>query len=806
MVQNEEVQEKIEKIKHSGSTVLDLSRMSISSLPMAIFDLINLKVLDLSNNFIEDLKGLGELKMLVDLNLSNNMIEEVSEIEKLKELKWVNLSNNNIANIDSIITSSNQYEWIDVSDNRIENLDKDVLKLNLPLVWSSSNEKPGLKALFVKNNPIKSPIYEFIKSGQEVLESYYNAMELTGRSSLLEAKLILVGEGGVGKTSLRYLLQNENSQLPSINQSTHGLEVSNFSFKTSTDLDFRVNMWDFGGQEVYHGTHNLFYTPRSLYLLITDGRRQNTNIDYWLETIKTFGHNSPVMLIENRKSGHRNTSLNLFEYKKRFNNLHEESFSSNFLTKEGLPELVKNIQYQLEKLEGVREEIPFSWYQVRKLIEELSSQVPYIREEEFIKICEQCGLNYKQAIELSSDYLHPIGVFLHYRDNESLKDIIVLKNSWLTEAFYSILDDQVIAAKNYGEFTISDIDRIWSEYTYFEKNSILLEYMKHFELCYHIPSEQKYIIPQLLPISPIPDNSIEEVFPQVIYQYDYLPKGFFNRIIVRIHDTLNGDKEAWKGGIYIQNQENSKALVLEDTREKQVTIRVSGTNLKSTLRKTIVIVDSLNSSLLGLRVRKQIKCICQNCLTSKSPHYYHFKNLTKRLKSRKKTIECYNSFEELSVENFFKYIFGPNFKVPPTNIFISYAIEDLIFKNELVKHLSTLSRKKAIKILDVDSIKPGENVESQTMHLIQNSEIIIFMISSDFMNNESIMNIEVPFAFHLLNKKGVQIIPILIRPCNFDDTQFKSINFLPSKTKALNQYTNQDEAWEYIIREFKKII
>jgi GTPase SAR1 family protein len=41
--------------------------------------------------------------------------------------------------------------------------------------------------------------------------------------------------------------------------------------------NFRVNIWDFGGQEIYHQTHQFFLTERSLYALVADTRTENTD-------------------------------------------------------------------------------------------------------------------------------------------------------------------------------------------------------------------------------------------------------------------------------------------------------------------------------------------------------------------------------------------------------------------------------------------------------------------------------------------------------------------------------------------------
>src|SRR5260221_5549812 len=67
-----------------------------------------------------------------------------------------------------------------------------------------------------------------------------------------------------------------------------------------------LNVWDFGGQEIMHATHQFFLTKRSLYLLVLNAREgeQDTNVEYWLQLIESFGGDSPVLVIINKVKDH----------------------------------------------------------------------------------------------------------------------------------------------------------------------------------------------------------------------------------------------------------------------------------------------------------------------------------------------------------------------------------------------------------------------------------------------------------------------------------------------------------------------
>ena len=53
----------------------------------------------------------------------------------------------------------------------------------------------------------------------------------------------------------------------------------------------QFNIWDFGGQEIMHATHQFFLTKRSLYLLVLDCRltQEENRVEYWLKIIQSFG-------------------------------------------------------------------------------------------------------------------------------------------------------------------------------------------------------------------------------------------------------------------------------------------------------------------------------------------------------------------------------------------------------------------------------------------------------------------------------------------------------------------------------------
>ena len=77
-------------------------------------------------------------------------------------------------------------------------------------------------------------------------------------------------------------------------------KIENLKSKT------RVNVWDFGGQEIMHATHQFFLTKRTLYVLVLDSRlsEAENRLDYWLTLIRSFGGDSPILVVGNKTDQH----------------------------------------------------------------------------------------------------------------------------------------------------------------------------------------------------------------------------------------------------------------------------------------------------------------------------------------------------------------------------------------------------------------------------------------------------------------------------------------------------------------------
>ena len=246
--------------KLSSLEVLWLLGLRLKEVPAGIRALKKLDTLGLSYAALDRLpKWLPELDQLHQMDLSGNLFTEfpevIFEIESLAALTIGNAGNKGIRRVPP-----------------------DILRLR------------NLRYLRVHSDSMETPPLEVVNNGVEAVKNYWRQRNEAGVDYLCEAKLVIVGEAGAGKTSLARKIQDQSYELKPSESSTEGIEIIRWSFPAAIRVkhegadklisrDFQVNVWDFGGQEVYHATHQFFLTRRSLYVWWpTTARRIPTSI------------------------------------------------------------------------------------------------------------------------------------------------------------------------------------------------------------------------------------------------------------------------------------------------------------------------------------------------------------------------------------------------------------------------------------------------------------------------------------------------------------------------------------------------
>jgi Leucine-rich repeat (LRR) protein len=649
----------------SNLTLLSLGDNQITSIPEAIEQLSNLTELSFSGNQITAIPdALGQLSNLTSLDLSGNQITSIPDaIRQLSNLTQLDLTGNQITAIPEVIGQLSNLTSLDLGDNQITAIPEAIRGM----------EK--LEKLDLRGNPMPIPP-EILGDSRSyepgdlrtILDFYFQTRNPNDTEELNEAKLLIVGEGESGKTTLANKLLNPDYQLKEQEPSTEGIDVIRWEFPQANGKPFRVHIWDFGGQEIYHATHQFFLTERSLYILLVDNRRENPNLCYWLNIIELLSNSSPVFLVQNEKQDRR-CEINVSQLRRDFDNLIEKPLTTNLADNRGLETLQRALQNRITTLDHISKPIPKHWAKVRHVLEKYAQRQTHIEVSEFYDICATHGFDKsdKQAMLSLSKYLHELGIILHFQTNADKKKSIllnwvILRPEWATNAVYQVTDNQQVIA-NCGYFTDENLSEIWIDRQYQCLHDELLELMENFKICYPIPGQRgHYIAPQRLPLE-APKYDWDDTDNLIVrYKYEFMPKGIITRLIVEMHrlicrpniDPSSGaarEDIVWRDGVLLADN-YAKAEVIENYHQREIRIRVSGTPknylLNSIRHKLREIHDTYDKRL---KYEEVIPCNCSQCKGSQNPYSYAFDDLRDRLANRKYTVECGKppSYEEVQV-------------------------------------------------------------------------------------------------------------------------------------------------------------
>lgn len=528
-------------------------------------NLKNLTHLELWSNKLTDIHALAELHNLTSLNLADNKLDKLNALQKLRNLTELDLSSNPINNI-NVLQDFRHLTYLNLSHTHIKSMPEWLLDFNLDIKWENEGNI-GETGIFLENDSLEEPPPEVVRLGNEAIKSYFNSGE---RQAINELKIILVGDGGAGKTSLSKVLRNE--LFDKNENQTHGINI----FKQSID-GISVNFWDFGGQEMMHSTHQFFLSKRSLYILVLDSREED-KAEYWLKYIESFGGDSPILVVLNKIDQHPSFEVNRKALKEKYEGI-RGFYKLSCKTQEGLAEFKTALIETFQKVPLIRSKLPVTWFEVKTKLENLSIEENFIDYQTFRKLCEQQKIDDVSTQDVLAEYLNDLGVIVHFT-NPQLIGTPVLKPRWITQAVYKIINFKSLA-EAHGIFCLNDLPEALnkksdSDFDYPpDKYNHIVELMKKFELCYEVDNKS-LLIPDLLEIQ---EPEIEFAENEVLcfrIRYDFLPRSIMPRFIVKQHQDIE-DNLRWRTGVVLKNNMfNARAIVKVDYDEKLVNIIVNG--------------------------------------------------------------------------------------------------------------------------------------------------------------------------------------------------------------------------------------
>ncbi len=587
-------------------TALYLDSNQITQIPEAIARLTNLTALYLHSNQITQIpEAIAQLTNLTALYLHSNQITQIPEaIAQLTNLTTLDLSSNQITQIPEAIAQLTNLTTLDLDNNKISELP------------SGLEELSKLTKLDLRRNPLAiSPEIlgpsDVSQDPGSVEDFFRYCRELRNgeKRQLNEAKLLLIGQGSVGKTCLVNRLINDQYN-PNQSQ-TDGLTVSDWEIDVNTK-PVRLHVWDFGGQEIYHATHQFFLTKRSLYILTCNCRtsEEENRIEYWLKLINSFGGESPVIIVGN-KSDEQPLDINRKALRDKYPNI-KAIIETSCSTGQGIAELRTTITQQVAQLHDVYNLLPLTWFQVKEQLEHIDAD--FITYTRYTNLCCTQNVTNEDSQENLIDLLHNLGLVLNFRNHPILKDTNVLNPDWVTTGIYALLSDDTLKTEGKGILTAADLERILDPNRYPPKRyPYITGLIKEFQLGFLIDGcePQKFLIPGLLPKDQPEGTDLEGDTLEFQYHYHILPESIISRFIVLSHDDIHADTY-WRSGVMLCHTEGDTleniARIQADPEDKKIAITISG---KENSRRTFLTIirktfSRIHNSFSNLEVTERV--------------------------------------------------------------------------------------------------------------------------------------------------------------------------------------------------------
>lgn len=339
---------------------------------------------------------------------------------------------------------------------------------------------------------------EIVEGGDDEILAYVRALHGANREWI--SKMVVVGEGGVGKTSLLRALRGE--PFVADEETTHGIEIKQLplAHPQQNHITMLLNTWDFGGQEIYHATHQFFLTNRSLYVLAWNARLgyEQGKLNYWLDTIAVRAPQSPIILVATH-TDEREADLPLAELRRSYPQVVGQIEISN-KSGQGVDGLRQLITETVAALPLMGEEWPIAWAKVRHAVRDLAATRNHITPNELAALLDEHEVTGTQARVLTK-WLHELGEILFFQDVDELNDIVILNSQWMTEAISRVLESEEVTAQD-GIFSRDCMNRLWRDLPV-QMREHFLRLMEQFDLSYRILEDRdKSLVIERVPYDP----------------------------------------------------------------------------------------------------------------------------------------------------------------------------------------------------------------------------------------------------------------------------------------------------------------
>ncbi|TKJ39119.1 GTPase [candidate division LCP-89 bacterium B3_LCP] len=625
-------------------TGLFLYNDQLTSVPEEIGNLTNLTTLDLSHNQLTSLPAeIGNLSNIIGLFLYNNQLTSVpEEIGNLTNLNWLSLDRNQLTSVPEEIGNLTGLTELYLQRNQLTSLPSEIGNLT------------SLSLLDISNNPLADPPPDIIEQGTKAVLTYLRGKLVSEKQQWL-SKLLLVGEGGVGKTSLLRALRGKSFDIQE--SKTEGIDILPLELLHPEQdiITMTLNCWDFGGQVIYHATHQFFLTNRSLFLLVWNARLgwEQGKLYKWLDTIKAKAPDSPVMIVAAHIDQH-DAELPLQDLKAKYPQIvgHWEVSNKDSI---GIEEIKRAVTKQAAQLPLMGENWPSKWLNAADAVR--SRNEKQITTKQFFEILGEHELSNQDAGILAR-WLHELGDILYFPEDGELKDLVILKPKWVTDYISKVLKSDEVKV-GLGVLRRKHMEVLWDDLDQPMQNHFL-RLMEKFDLSYRtLDNRDISIVVERLPEDPKTNyqqswegirqsGSCREI--SMKYHLDTtMPAGIPTWFIARTHRFTTYNH--WRSGALFADGKEGRHLGLIQSFPHQRYLQLSARG-QVPHNFFALLCDGLDLTLdrfPGLEIKRTIPCPGHK--DKKCSYEFSLEAINNAIKENVKGIQCQVAFKNVPVSN-----------------------------------------------------------------------------------------------------------------------------------------------------------
>lgn len=595
---------------------LALWETKLEILPEWLCSLKKLKALSLE--YVRELQKLpeniGNLVNLEELYLDETQLSVLPEsFSRLSQLRRLQLNNTKVKRFPPLLNMKHM-EFCDLSDMVLEKIPRQFINAKMKICMDEIYAEEGLNLTNTKL--LCQPISLFAHE-KEFIYAYYDEEKI----HLNETKVVFLGDGEAGKSHIIARLMKENQLLEQFEEeATPGIAISQKSCEIGRE-NVRLQIWDFGGQEIMHSMHRFFLTDRTLYVIVVNARdnTQDERAQYWLNNVKNFADGCPIILVLNKIDQNPTASLNERMLRTDYPQIKEIiKMSALKSPQEEFAKLMENIVASVRRFDSYAMEFPISWNRIKTALEEMDSN--YITDKQYRKICRENGVEDEQIQNWLLDWFHDLGVSFNYRKKDLLlSGYMVLRPTWITNAIYIILFNGNAYARN-GLIARNNIVKLLQnppksvEKITYDVNEVpyILGVMRRFEISYAVDNDNEFI-PMMCDKNQHEDA--EEFLKgdclEYYMQYAYLPNNVLHKLMIKMRDDLDRDKIWLTGMILCAREGNISALVRMHDRRMEIYVKSANSDIHSPKEYLSEIRDNL------LRINRELNLTAEEYIVYK---------------------------------------------------------------------------------------------------------------------------------------------------------------------------------------------